>query len=1044
MNLIYNLFRQQFAGSQLWQHGNLLTVMDASNPDHVEQFKKDLHFHEKQKSAVSEGGGGMVTGYPKTILNPELLDEEVLKKIQPPSVSMEAVTEEGHPAKTEHEPAVTTTDDAQNELIEEETHQVVKKQLDNAALGDLQENIVEDTIHTVVKRHENLDDGGVEIIEETIEKVRRTQADYSVPPMEDYSEAAQQQQQEFESTDVIKHDGTSAEVIEAVDGGLHDTTKSTLETTFDRSTELIDEIVKDVAEGLRKDEEARAVADIIAEREKEHEEEKMLSEEPQNNEAVLEVISGLSGDDKPVISGIVEDVTHQAQHVENGAESAVEDIIKPQEHTEEFEHEREQKRGLGKLELENQESTKVSLEPPIGGENYFVDENAVEAVMDKETYSKAKSEMKMTVSELASKSEQLLSEKDDEHFSDASEFRDAEAHHGISKDVSAAPEEITEVYTPEGMTENHVLEGVTADRVSESLAEDHVSEGAMESPVPDGTIEGHAREHVREDHVPEGVMETFVSDGTTETHVSEGVMDGHVSGRLMKDHVSESAAEGHVTEGVMETPVLEGITESHAQEHVIDDHVSQDVMEGHVSDGTAEGHVSEGVMEGHVSEVIMGDHFSKSAAEGYKPEGEMENHVTEGTTEGHVPEEVMEGHLPEGIMKGHVSKSTTEGHLPEKMIEGHVPEVVKEDHVSENVKEGHVPESVLEGYTVEGVAEDRVSGSITEALISGEVHENHVFEGMTGDRVPENHDEILKSDHLLEDHVADSVTGEQLQGSHHPEGVANVHIEGTFREDEFVPQGLDETSGGANQYKVSSATYSTLFGSSLPEESGSTVVHEEHYEKHSTPGHPSEEVFHSKVYEIPGSDLKDVPNVEHSPNKHIDANQSETEFRPEEPVTDIGTSEEKAQGHGLAGFISSALPDSVQNLISSTRGKFDEIFSESEGKKQPQQSQTQLTEKTEEATGDGGRKYEAHTESYAITASEHGSPDFASAAAAAVVAADSEKLKATEDSDDDAVAHHSSETTATTTTIVSEEYKKHQGLFGDKKSNDELDFEFVH
>ncbi|VDN59287.1 unnamed protein product [Dracunculus medinensis] len=72
-------FRQQFAGTQLWQNAMSIIVMDASNPKHVDIFKHDLEEHIKLKSETQTNENDQIIGYPKIKLDEK--DEKSLSDV---------------------------------------------------------------------------------------------------------------------------------------------------------------------------------------------------------------------------------------------------------------------------------------------------------------------------------------------------------------------------------------------------------------------------------------------------------------------------------------------------------------------------------------------------------------------------------------------------------------------------------------------------------------------------------------------------------------------------------------------------------------------------------------------------------------------------------------------------------------------------------------------------------------------------------------------------------------------------------------------------
>ncbi|VDM37267.1 unnamed protein product [Toxocara canis] len=181
---------QQIAGTQLWQHGWFLPVMDASNPEHIEQYKKDLAAYEERKLAAEENNSEPIIGYPKMVLCAE-------ESVEPTVNGFEASASE-QPGEdiTLDVDASKKSEEEQNEMTEEHIHRVVKKQLDSGdASADLHEKTIEDTVHTIIKKSSGDEHEGIEIIEETIEKVIKTEQVFAEPLHDfstvDSSEAAQ-------------------------------------------------------------------------------------------------------------------------------------------------------------------------------------------------------------------------------------------------------------------------------------------------------------------------------------------------------------------------------------------------------------------------------------------------------------------------------------------------------------------------------------------------------------------------------------------------------------------------------------------------------------------------------------------------------------------------------------------------------------------------------------------------------------------------------------------------------------------------------------
>lgn len=493
--------------------------MDASNPDHIEQFKKDLHFHEKQKLCASDEE--LVIGYPKTIVNPELLDEDMLKRMKQPTeeiISNGTVTLDEH--KAEDKLTTKTDDDTEQEMTEEETHHVVKKQLDYGAPGDLQENTVEDSIHTVVKRHENLGDIGVDIIEETetIEKVTLTQPDFSESRQMESTESPQHEAQ----TD-IKHDDN---VLKVAPKTLD--VKTVLESVvFEEDVKIVDEVVKDITEELRKENELVSAC-IVVDKDKQHLETLSSTEQSEIKETA-EVIAGLSDDEKPIISGIVEEV-----------KNVVDNTMEPLEHTAE-----EQENTESRI-TENEKHT-IS-ESAVGLENYDVDENVVEEVMRREMYAVSEQMTKSFMEDsmalqtelLPGKNEEqfaeqetgLLPGKGDEHFADASEFQDTEINHKITRSTDEHEQDHLQDHSIKDVVEAHVPKGITEAYISKDITEDYIPEIAEEVHFLERTEEiGGAisltSNDFHDDNMDNGVRsdlrseKTILKDMTADDHIEE-------------------------------------------------------------------------------------------------------------------------------------------------------------------------------------------------------------------------------------------------------------------------------------------------------------------------------------------------------------------------------------------------------------------------------------------------------------------------------------------------------------------------------------------
>lgn len=512
-------FRVQFAGSQLWQHGSLLTVMDASNPDHIEQFKKDLHLHEKQKLIFSNDGDHagtkLVIGYPKTILHPELLDEDILKQIQPLSEETKAVILEKYQA--ENGLTAKKMDDTENMLVEEEIHQMVTKQMDYGSSGDLQEKTVVDSIHNVAKRHESCSDGAVDIIEESAEKIVFTQSNFSEPSQPKLAETLEQ--------DIEKDE----DVIEAQvnDGNLNEV----LNVTPEMQTFI--EEMKDTTEGLEKEDEGISAKDSLTD--KEYSNQKALSFPIQQSDTcrtteevsstpiqqiksnqTAEVISGLSDDDKPIISAIVEEVSNVSD-----------DTMKQMEYAEKSE---ERDYSLGEKSVTDDKKHFVE------SVNYEVDKDVVEELMVKKTYG-IPSEMTESFMEgLMTHQTNVSLGKGDAEFTDTSiteKYRDRE----LQDQLQNYSDDAVEAYASEAIMGAYVRRDMTYDHIPESIDER----------FPETTYENDMMRGLSDHHFQQDVSYDFQGERLESTKSKEMTLDkGDQEYPSFKDFKEEDFMESRV------------------------------------------------------------------------------------------------------------------------------------------------------------------------------------------------------------------------------------------------------------------------------------------------------------------------------------------------------------------------------------------------------------------------------------------------------------------------------------------------------------------
>uniref|UniRef100_A0A914S4P3 NADH:flavin oxidoreductase/NADH oxidase N-terminal domain-containing protein n=1 Tax=Parascaris equorum TaxID=6256 RepID=A0A914S4P3_PAREQ len=114
--------------------GKSMAVIDASNPEHVEQFKKELEKHQERKTAAHADHTEPVIGYPKVVLCSEETVESKMNEFEA-SANEQPVEDVTLDVEASKEPG-----EEQNEMTEER------------ASADLQENLIEDTVHKVVRK----------------------------------------------------------------------------------------------------------------------------------------------------------------------------------------------------------------------------------------------------------------------------------------------------------------------------------------------------------------------------------------------------------------------------------------------------------------------------------------------------------------------------------------------------------------------------------------------------------------------------------------------------------------------------------------------------------------------------------------------------------------------------------------------------------------------------------------------------------------------------------------------------------------------------
>lgn len=809
-------FSQQFAGSQLWQHGLMINVMDASNPDHVEHFKKDLHEHEKQKTAMKGDLSAIIIGYPKTIINPELLDSELLQKLQKPS----AITLES-PKKEQIEQENKKTDipiDEQDHLIEEEIHHVVKKQLDNAAPGET----VEDTVYSVVQRHEDLPNGGVDIIEETIEKITTTHTQFAEPHLDEITTT---------QIETAKPDETSTMQTETAEPKLDE-----LESTH---TEVA----------------------------------------------------------TPQSDGTVTAHTESTKIQSEGV---------PTTHAESAD-----------LQSDEIATTHKDFAEPHPEELVTTHKETAEAHLD----------------ETATTHEAFAEPHPDESATMHKEF--AEPH---SVDVAATHDEFVEPHSDETATTNKEHTEQHSDKVlteHSDFAESNKDETAVKHSI-----------EFSETSKPESVAETDTVKEAHQIEKKETDEQEEQSKDIFKE--AKEAFDNAIEKGAeLVKDIVAEVTDEFSKENQKDlkDQKEEEHEHSKIDEKETEKFVQEALDE--TNEIVKHD-------DKYEESMNKESEVISGLTDDDRP--IISGIITEDIKISENNDKINEGYLKDE-------EEIK-------LKKEELPEEISK---IEHLSPDKTDEHFTDAR----------------------------------EYRDDSIEPQQEKLTFEDDGLSGKPLtEKTITEE---PK-FDNLSD--SKYEVSStATYSTLFGSSGAEQNGSTVVYEEqHYEKHLEPGNITEEKSRKEIYEIPSDD-------KYTTHKEIIEHVDISDIKPEMQH------EQTEKSHGIAGFISSALPDSVQNLFSSTRGKFDEMFSESDNK-----GQQHITERT---IDDESKYDEIHTTIIGDNNDDKNQSTFIGSTIG-------------NDQDDSGGSHHHYETTITTKTTTKKKSKKHDGIFGDKKNNDDLDFEFIH
>ncbi|VDM96173.1 unnamed protein product [Thelazia callipaeda] len=1178
---------QQFAGTQLWQHANLLTVMDASNAHHVEIFKADLDFHQKQKSAAA-ASGDVIIGYPKTIIHTEPLDEQMLRKLQQ-QVLGTASSLQGA-ANEQEKAAETDAKTIDNDRVKEDViYQVTKKQLENIDSA----NTIDDTLHSVaMKEHEKMggDDattttdveiietciemkghkkGGhgdatattdveiiekciemkghekegdddatattdVEITEECIEKVSQSQSDSSQQPQQT-GQSLQESQLECGTVNVkdkSDHDDgiiLSANRQQELDAVVDDA-KSELESVFERSAKMVDQVVEAAAEKLRTNDESISVTQPS---------ETKVIPETKTIQKVLDATQGTETNQETepfLVKETQETQTAQGTNTEAAQQTEAAQKMEPSQ--------------LDVLEMETVDWTKTSQETEaqeIGvvqeakaSEGDKVEEDVVRQreaqgielsqseVQDIEAALEANTAVRTEVAQNTGQSETEIQETETTHKSEA--FQKGKE---IQETKLLQVDKIQEM---EAIKQTGELQDTDSFQVNDVLK---IKAMEVETTQQTGLVQ-ETRLCERED--------TRTPDATQNVKTLQKIEPSQVEAKeIIKDHEKEMKEETEavgienvdvetekskpmgrieVISGLSENykPIISGVVEELGESaeivHVdtvnsVEDNTrSENVQRPEFSvhkmheDSTTEGqdlNTGDEIVEEAMQQEKYGDFVTSMQTQ--PPEASMTSQSelsSEKSDEQYTdaPEfRETEEHEVDKNYHAQDFSNIAEIKNGKNVIKAEIPAINMKTEISESIAQIKISKNVENNGVVDGTKTQFTDNEMKAENISKmDVLKSDISESEKPENVRKSHIAVMAEIlDVTESHISDTAIVEQCAKRDRNSESSDEHILGTNHEaaedqindcdknvsknepfsEQIVLVDLPENTlnnsanekynekfsgefslqdditcrklmpNGENQSKSTSPTYSTLFGSSFLGEKGTTnIIYEEYHDKNSILEHLPEEILQSDVsHDIPKNEANNKEDMNDVKSEEACEDIAQ-KVQSQQSVTDNQILSERSQSHGLANFISSTLPDSVQNLFSSTKEKFDEMFIEGDSTDK-EVINIHCTVKTGKVTDGDERKHKAHAESHTAADLEYGlSSQFSDKET--LVVDNSVKMEMFDDhviagSTD---AHISSETPVmleTTTGNGESVYKKHQtGLFEDTRSTEDFDFEFIH
>uniref|UniRef100_A0A9J2P454 NADH:flavin oxidoreductase/NADH oxidase N-terminal domain-containing protein n=1 Tax=Ascaris lumbricoides TaxID=6252 RepID=A0A9J2P454_ASCLU len=988
---------QQIAGTQLWQHGWFLPVIDASNPEQVEQFKKDLVKHQERKTAAQADHTEPVIGYPKMVLCSEETAESKMNEFDTSAKEqpVEDVTLDVEASKESGE--------EQNEMTEERTHRVVKKQIDNrGASADLHENLIEDTVHKIVRKSSGDEREGVEIIEETIEKFVRTEHVYAEPPR-DYSDLVSSGKPQEEETKDEKDHEKEIEIAETPATpeeqklvpaeSAPEAEQGTVEPPPEKHeviTEKVDEpLTADVAHGEEdKAEHSPVEAPISDEREVAPEKEPMTLQEP--------VTDLVQEEECRKSEHVVEAAApeHDMAHEKEGVEDLQETITSVIHKEELLEDERDT--------VEAQTSQEHEATPEKVVEK--VQEPVTDLVKEEEHYEREQGAAERSVPEEHENIHEKDHEKIEEPASEVTEDHEkveepasevTEDHEKVEEPASEVTEDHEKVEEPASeVTEVHekvkepasevTEEGDRAQKSPEEVAEEELPKPVEEptSAVPGTAAEAHDdtdwdnKPDSYENVVPVSYLVFLKSERKEEETVEESTAEEKAHEELPKsateimkepDEVSGEQAiekeDDRIPDGIEEKYVLteEEALSAEKPSAVAEDQLSEIEKASAPEDRSVVEETSvmrvEGVTEAspaHEPDEVLVDTELPNAVSVETSTKEVTSNVISGVSSQNEPiisAVATEESRPEP--EGAVNEITTESQLVESPLKETIKitedqpstEDIMHQSATEIVDEIKTPVvSVVEEYS--HIESKTTSDEQMPSDLSAEAHDEFQDVRESFDQKPEEKKDI-EPEASVDGEVSDHV-GDVKDDSHELEeavqkistGLTQVELEETSEKPEEVKDG------------ASSATHATLFGSSAAKEEPQDAEQVERLQ-------PEHELKSSEDATAPVTE-----HQQHEPEKKHDEiveEFSETTTAVSSGLTDAApegydiTQHEEAsttepianekKSHGLSSFITSALPDSVQSLFSSKKTKVDTAQEEPLGARESEHpSEENITE----------------------------------------------------------------------------------------------------